>query len=120
MQDDEEARAERRRIMGEAVQPYFVPGYEGHWSGVLLFAATLVGATMLFSCFPMAMAVIGGGRTGAADGQTAATFLVLYAAMLVGPAAGWILWGSRRRWAAVAVVVLFAACVVWLKPAAGF
>ncbi len=117
MPDDKDAREERRRIMDAARQPYFVPGYDGHWVGAVLFAATLVGATMLWSCLPTAMAVIGGGKTGAADSRTAATFLALYAAMAVGPIAGWTLWGFGRRWAALAVVALFAACVVWLSPA---
>lgn len=115
-----EARAERRRIMAEAVQPYFVPGYRGHWVGAVLFCATLVAATMLWACLPMAMAVIGGGKTGAPNGQTAATFLVLYAAMALGPIAGWVLWGLRRRWMAMAVTALFAACVAMLSPVANF
>ena len=118
MHDDQSARDERRRIMDAARQPYFVPAYEGHWVGVVLFAATLVGASMLWSCLPMALAVIGGGETGAPDGRTAAIFLTLYAAMAVGPIAGWSLWIFRRRWAALAVMALFAACVVWLSPTA--
>jgi len=120
MLDDDEAREERRRVMEAARGVYFVPGYQGHWPGAVLFAATVVGLTMLGSCFPMAMTILGGGTTGAPDGRTAATFLALYAAMAVGPIAGWILWGVRRRWAAMAVVAIFAACVVWLSPAASF
>ena len=94
---------------------YFVPGYRGHWVGVLLFAATLVGASLLWSGLPTARAVLAGD----AGGRTATTFLTLYAAMAVGPIAGWVLWGRGRLWAALAVVAIFAACVVWLAPAAG-
>jgi hypothetical protein len=115
MQDDQD---ERRRIMDAARGAFLVPGFRGHWVGVMLFAATMVGATMMWSCLPMALAILGGGEAGAADGRTATTFLVLYAAMAVGPIGGWILWGLRRRWAAVAVLAIFAACVVWLSPAA--
>ncbi len=115
MQEDPE---KRRRVMEAANGVYLVPGYEGHWVATLLFAATLVGATMLWSCLPVAMAVLAGGATGAPDGRTATAFFTLYAAMAVCPIAGWVLWGFRRRWAALAVTVLFAACVFWLSPAA--
>ncbi|MCF8504199.1 MAG: hypothetical protein K9G59_04730 [Caulobacter sp.] len=115
MQDDQEAR---RRIRDAATGVYFVPGFQGHWVGVLLFAATMVGATMLWSGLPVALAVLRGGADGASDGQTAATFLALYAAMPAGPVAGWILWAGRRRWAAMAVLVIFAVCVAWLSPVA--
>ena len=114
MQDDQD---QRRRIMDAARGAFLVPGFQGHWVGVLLFAATMVGATMLWTCLPMALSVLGGGETGAADDRTAATFLVLYAAMAVGPIGGWILWASRRRWAAIAVLVIFAVCVAWISPA---
>lgn len=114
MQDDQDAQ---RRIREAATGVYFVPGFQGHWVGVLLFAATLVGATMLWSGLPVALAVLRGGTNGAADGQTAATFLTLYAAMAAGPVAGWLLWATRRRWAAMAVLAIFAVCVVWLSPA---
>lgn len=117
MQDDDEAQAARRRTEA-ALGVFFVPSYQGHWVGAVLFAATLVGLTMLGGCWPAARAVLGGGETGAADGGAAATFLTLYAAMAVGPIAGWALWIYRRRWAALAVVALFAVCVVWISPAA--
>ena len=115
MQDDQEAR---RRVMEAARGAFYVPAFQGHWVGVVLFSATLVGATMLWSCLPLVLSILGGGTTGAATGRTAATFLTLYAAMAVCPIGGWILWGVRRRWAALAVVVLFAVCVAWLSPAA--
>ena len=115
MQEDQEEA--RRRIRDAATGVYFVPGYQGHWVGVLLFAATLVGATMLWSGLPVALAVLRGGTNGAADGQTAATFLTLYVAMAAGPIGGWILWATRRRWAAMAVLAIFAVCVAWLRPA---
>ncbi|MBI5941806.1 MAG: hypothetical protein HY859_15425 [Caulobacterales bacterium] len=118
MQDDPDAQDKRRRVMEAATGVYFVPAYQGHWVAAVLFAATMVGATMLWSCLPAAMAILGGGATGAANGQTAATFLTLYAAMAAGPIAGWTLWGFRRRWAALALMALFAFCVVWLGPAA--
>jgi|GEM_PF-4422512 len=116
--DPDNERDETRRRLEAARGVFFVPSYQGHWVGVMLFAATLVGVTMLGSCWPAAKAVMGGGATGAADSGTAATFLTLYAAMAVGPIAGWALWIYRRQWAAVAVTALFAACVVWLSPAA--
>lgn len=115
MHEDPEDRDERRRRLDAAVGVYLVPAYRGHWVGAILFAATLVGLTMLGSCLPTARAVLAGDITG----QTATTFLVLYAAMAVGPIGGWVLWGVRRRWAALAVTAIFAACVVWLSPAAG-
>lgn len=118
MQDNAEAEEVRRRRIQAAQGLRGVPGYEGHWIGAVLFAATLIGATMLWSCLPMALAVVRGGSTGAADSRTAATFLTLYAAMAVGPIGGWTLWAFRRRWAALAVMALFAACVVWLAPTA--
>lgn len=118
MHDDPQAREQQRRVMEAATGVYFVPGYQGHWIGAVLFCATLVGATMLWSCLPAMMAVVVGGATGAADGRTAATFLALYGAMAVGPIAGWVLWGFRRRWAALAVTALFAVCVAWLSPTA--
>lgn len=120
MQDDPDAEAaETRRLRMLAAQGLRgVPSYQGHWIGAVLFAATLIGPTMLWSCLPMALAVVRGGSTGAADGRTAATFLTLYAAMAVGPIAGWTLWAFRRRWAALAVMALFAACVLWLAPTA--
>jgi hypothetical protein len=113
MKDDQDAR---RRIMDTARGAFLVPSFQGHWVGVLLFAATLVGATMLWSGLPVALAVLRGGTSGAADGQTAATFLTLYAAMAAGPVAGWVLWATRRRWAAMAVLAIFAVCVAWLSP----
>lgn len=113
--EDEQER--RRRINHEATQPYFVPGYEGHWVGVILFAATLTGVTMLYSCLPTAAAIFAGGATGAANGQTAVTFFALYAAMAIGPIAGWTLWGFRRRWMALAVTAVFFGCVYVLSPA---
>lgn len=118
MSQDQEERERRRRINNEATPPFFVPGYEGHWVGAVLFAATLVGATMLWSCLPTAMAVFAGGATGAADGRTAVIFFALYAAMAVGPIIGWVLWGVRRRVLALVAVAVFAACVAWLGPAA--
>ena len=51
------------------------------------------------------------------DGRTSGTFLALYAAMALGPAVGWILWGVRRRWMAMAVVVIFGLCAMMLAPA---
>lgn len=114
-QDDERER--RRRINQEATQPFFVPGFRGHWVGVILFAATLTGVTMLYSCLPTAVAVFAGGATGAADGRTATTFFALYAAMAIGPIAGWTLWGFGRRWAALAVAAIFFGCVCVLSPA---
>jgi len=116
MQEEQEAR---RRVMEAARGAFYVPAFQGHWVGVVLFAATLVGATMLWSCLPMVLGILGGGATGAANGRTSATFLALYAAMAAGPIGGWILWGLRRRWAALAVVALFAVCVAWLSPVAG-
>jgi hypothetical protein len=118
MQDDEEARAARRRITDAARGAFLVPAFQGHWVGVLLFAASMVGAAMLWSCLPTLLAILGGGTTGAVNRQTAATFLVLYLAMAACPMGGWVLWGLRHRWAALAVVALFAVCVVWLAPAA--
>lgn len=118
MQADPDAEAARRRVMRAAHEVYFVPSYQGHWIGTVLFSATLIGAAMLYTLLPAAMAIIGGGATGAADGRTATTFLALYAAMAVLPTGGWILWGLRRRWAALAVAALFAICAVWLSPAA--
>ncbi|MES2034728.1 MAG: hypothetical protein V4466_11170 [Pseudomonadota bacterium] len=114
MLEDPEDRDRRRRQMEAAQGVYLVPAYRGHWVGAMLFAATLVGLTMLGSCLPAARAVLAGDVAG----RTATTFLTLYAAMAVGPIAGWVLWGLRRRWAALAVVAIFAACVVWLSPAA--
>lgn len=115
MRIDQDAR---QRNMDAARGAFLVPGFQGHWVGVLLFAATLVGAAMLWSCLPMALSVLRGGETRAADGRTAATFLALYAAMAFGPIGGWVLWATRRRWAAMAVLAIFAVCVVWLSPAA--
>lgn len=116
MQTDPEAEEARRRVMKAAHEVFFVPSFNGHWIGTLLFCATLVGAAMLYTFLPAALAVIGGGATGAADGRTAATFLGLYAAMAVLPVGGWILWGLRRRWTALAVAALFAVCAAWLGP----
>jgi hypothetical protein len=76
---------------------FLVPGFQGHWVGVLMFAATLVGAAMLWSCLPMALSVLRGGETGAADGRTAATFLALYAAMAL---------DKKARGSAIRFVVL--------------
>ncbi len=114
MSEDPEEQERRRRVIEAARGVYVVPGYQGHWVGAVLFAATLVGATMLAGGWPMARSLLAGGGP---DARTARTFLVLYAAMAVGPAAGWILWGLRRRWAALAVTAVFAACVAWLSPA---
>lgn len=116
MDDDQEARDAKRR-RDASLEVFYTSGYHGHWVGAVLFAATLVGATMLWTCLPLAMAILRGGATGASDGRTATTFFVLYAAMAVGPLAGWALWAVRRRWAAMAVVVVFVACVTWLIPA---
>ncbi|ATQ42116.1 hypothetical protein [Caulobacter mirabilis] len=116
MHDDQDERERRRRINEAATGVYFVPGYRGHWVGAALFCATLVAAAMAWSGWPMAMSVA---RGEAPDGRTATTFLILYGAMIVLPAAGWALWGYGRRWTALAVVGLFAACVGWLAPAVG-
>ncbi len=118
MLDGQDPQEERRRIAEAARGAFFVPAYQGHWVGVLLFAASMVGAAMLWSCLPTLLAILGGGTTGAVNRQTAATFLVLYLAMAACPLGGWVLWGLRHRWAALAVVALFAVCVVWLAPAA--
>jgi hypothetical protein len=109
-----EERERRRRINAEATQPFFVPGFEGHWSGVVLFCATLVGLSMLWSCLPAARATL----SGDAGSQATATFFVLYAAMAIGPVVGWMLWGARRRWAAMAVTAIFGLCVAWISPMA--
>lgn len=114
-QDDAEAREARRRVMEAAHTLYFTPGYRGHWVGAMLFGATMVGAAMLYTFLPTAMALLGGASAG---GGSAATFIGLYAAMAVLPIGGWALWGLRRRWAAVAVSALFGVCVVWLNSAA--
>lgn len=104
--------------MKAAHEVFFVPSFQGHWIGTVLFCATLVGAAMLYTFLPTALAVIGGGHAGATDGRTAATFVVLYAAMAALPIGGWVLWLLRRRWVALAVTTLFAVCVVWLSQAA--
>jgi hypothetical protein len=115
MTTDPDAEEAQRRVMEAAHQVYFVPSFEGHWIGTLLFGATLVGAAMLYTFLPTAMAVVAGA---ASDRRAAGTFLALYGAMAVLPVGGWILWGLRRRWAALAVAGLFALCAVWLSPAA--
>lgn len=114
-QDDAEAREAHRRVMEAAHTLYFTPGYGGHWVGAVLFGVTMVGAAMLYTFLPTAMALFGGASAGKGS---AATFLVLYAAMAVCPVGGWVLWGFRRRRAAVAASVLFGVCVVWLNSAA--
>ena len=114
--DTQEARDAHRRVMEAAHQLYFVPSYQGHWVGAVLFAVTMVGAAMLYTVLPTALAVI---RGGAAADRSATTFLLLCAVMAVGPIGGWILWGLRRRWAALAVAVLVVVCAVWLSQAAG-
>lgn len=118
MQTDPDAEEARRRAMRAANQVFFVPSFDGHWIGAVLFCATLVGAAMLYTFLPTALAVVGGGEAGAPDGRTAATFLALYAAMAILPVGGWVLWGLRRRWIALAVAALFGVCAVWLSPAA--
>ena len=62
---------ERRRVMEAARGAYFVPGYQGHWPGAVLFAASLVGATLLWSGLPMAMSLLSGGG----EAGSRATFL---------------------------------------------
>lgn len=116
MQTDPEAESDRRRVMDAARMLYVVPAYQGHWIGAVLFSASLVGGAMLYSDLPLALAVLG--DAGVAGG-TRATFLLLYAAMAVGPILGWILWAARRRWTALALMAPFAACTAWLSAAAG-
>jgi GNAT superfamily N-acetyltransferase len=116
METDPEAEEAHRRVMYAAQSLYATPGYQGHWSGAALFAVTMAGAAMLYTCLPTALAVVGGG---VAAGWAATTFLLLYAAMAVGPIGGWILWGLRRRWSALAVSALVVVCAVWLNQAAG-
>lgn len=117
MQDDEEARAARRRSARVGRSVFLVPGYQGHWIGAVLFGATLVGASMLWARLPMAMAILDSMEVGATSVSAGASFLMLYAAMAVGPIAGWTLWGLRRRWAALAVMAIFAVCLVGLGRA---
>ncbi|MFZ4606348.1 MAG: hypothetical protein ACOYM5_08830 [Caulobacter sp.] len=116
MQADPEERDAERRALEAAHSLYFVPAYRGHWIGAVLLGATMTGAAMLYTLLPTALAVLGGG---ALSGRVATTFLLLYAAMVVGPIGGWVLWGLRRRWAALAATALFALCVAWLGPAVG-
>jgi uncharacterized membrane protein len=116
MQTDPEAEEAHRRAMHAAHTLYFVPSFHGHWVGAVLFGASMAGAAMLYTFLPTALAVVGGG---AAAGRSATTFLLLYAAMAVGPIGGWILWSLRRRWSALAVAALVVTCAVWLNQAVG-
>lgn len=116
MQTDPEAEEAHRRVMYAAHSLYATPAYRGHWSGAVLFAMTMVAGAMLYTFLPTALAVVGGG---APAGRSATTFLLLYAAMAVGPVAGWVLWGLRRRWSALVVAALVVVCAVWLNQAAG-
>ncbi|MDP1632778.1 MAG: hypothetical protein Q8L66_15285 [Caulobacter sp.] len=111
MPSDQEAQEARRRASEAAHTLYFVPSYQGHWIGAVLSAATMVGGAMLYTFLPTARNLLGGGEP---VGRTATTFLVLYAAMAVGPIGGWVLWALQRRWTALTVVGLFTLCAVWL------
>jgi cytochrome b561 len=116
MQTDPEAEEAHRRVMDAARSLYGTPAYRGHWSGAVLFAVTMAAGAMLYTFLPTALTLVGGG---AAAGRSATTFLLLYAAMAVGPVAGWALWGLRRRWSALVVTALVVVCAVWLNTPAG-
>jgi len=116
MQTDPAAQRAERRALEAAHTLYFVPGYRGHWIGAMLLCATMVGAAMLYTFLPTALAVVG---SGAAASRSTATFLGLYVVMALGPIGGWVLWGLRRRWTALAVTAAFAICVVWLGQTTG-
>jgi len=116
MQTDPAAQRAERRALEAAHTLYFVPGYRGHWIGAMLLCATMVGAAMLYTFLPTALAVVG---SGAVASRPAATFLGLYAVMALGPIGGWVLWAQRRRRTALAVTALFGICVAWLSQAAG-
>lgn len=85
-----------------------------------LFAAALVAAAMLYSCLPAATSVLAQGASGEVSGRDMTVFFLTYAIMVIGPVAGWSLWGFGRNAMALAALAPFALAVAALAPMAAF
>lgn len=85
-----------------------------------LFAASLVAAAMLYSCLPAALSVLAQGASGEVSGRDMTVFFVTWAILVIGPLAGWSLWGYRRNAMALATLAPFGLAVAALAPMAVF
>lgn len=85
-----------------------------------LFAAVLIAAAMLYSCLPAAASVLAQGAAGEVSGRDMTVFFVTYAILVLGPLAGWSLWGFGRNIMALAALAPFALAVAALGPMAVF
>jgi len=85
-----------------------------------MFGASLIGAAMLYSCLPAALSVLAQGTSGEVTGRDMTVFFVTYALLVIGPIAGWSLWGLGRNAMALAALAPFGLAVAALAPMAAY
>lgn len=85
-----------------------------------MFGSSLIGAAMLYSCLPAALSVLAQGASGEVSGRDTTVFLLTYAILLIGPAAGWALWRTGRNAMALAALAPFALAVAAMVPMAAY
>lgn len=113
MPEIDEAEEARRRSFAAANNWDQLTVTGRSYVAVALSAATLIGVSMAWSCLPAAMAMLKAG-----SGSDRFQFLFAYAALIGGPALGWLLWWGRRHGFAVAALVVFGLSVGALLPVA--
>lgn len=85
-----------------------------------LFAAVLIAAAMLYSCLPAAASVLAQGASGEVNGRDMIIFFATYAILVIGPVAGWSLWGLGRNAMALTALAPFGLAVAAMAPMAVF
>lgn len=111
-QTETDTEADRRRAIAAAQTWYPTEGGIRDYVALAAFVAVVVGAAMVWTCLPAAMAMLKSSRPDRLE------FFLAYAGLIIAPVAAWALWHVRRFGLAIVVLLLFALAVGALLPVA--
>lgn len=112
MEEPDDREAARRRSMDAANDWDGIRVTGRGYVAIALTAATLIGASMVWSLFPILPALLDGDVPSGDRFQ----FWFAFASLIGGPALGWWLWYGRRHAFAIGAIVVFGLSVGALMP----